>query len=448
MSAAWPARPLARLALVSLVAVATGAVSACSVTGSPRSGGVRATGATTTAAPSSAPRSPAAPTPTLFITPADGNAAARPDAGITVSVTGGRIHHVTVQTSGDPVIGDLSQDGRTWQSRWTLGVDEHYTVVATAAGPSGQVVSTSSSFTTLAPRRVLRTQIFEGYQKTYGVGMPIMLAFNHPVTDRAAVERALTLRTSRPVVGAWSWIDDEHLNFRPRDYWPAHTRVSFTGHLDGVRAGPGLYGAAKLTQTFNIGASLIVVASARTHRMHVYRDGRLAHNWPISTGTPGHDTPDGTYLTIEKANPEEMKPSDIRPGQPGYYDLNVPWSVRFTFSGDFLHDAYWSVAQQGSVNVSHGCVNMHPADAEAYYKMARPGDPVTITGSPVAGTPGDGWTDWFLSWSQLLAHSALHKAVSAGPTGSALVDPAAVPASTVAAPIGTASPHNARARRS
>ena len=68
---------------------------------------------------------------------------------------------------------------------------------------------------------------------------------------------------------------------------------------------------------------------------------------------------------------------------PGY-SIEVPWSVRFTWSGDYLHDAYWSVGQQGFTNVSHGCVNMPPADAESYYKMAVPGDPVTITGSPRA----------------------------------------------------------------
>ena len=40
---------------------------------------------------------------------------------------------------------------------------------------------------------------------------------------------------------------------------------------------------------------------------------------------------------------------------PGY-SLSVPWSVRFTFSGDYYHDAYWSVGEQGFENVSHGCV--------------------------------------------------------------------------------------------
>jgi hypothetical protein len=163
--------------------------------------------------------------------------------------------------------------------------------------------------------------------------------------------------------------------------------------------------------------------------MSLYDNGRRIDYWPVSTGRPGDSTPNGTYLTIDKGNPVDMK-------GPGY-NIEVPWSVRFTWSGDYLHDAYWSVGEQGFTNVSHGCVNMPPADAEIYYKMEVPGDPVTITGSPAGGVFGTGWTDWFLSWNQLVAGSALHEAVQAGPGGSTFVSPASVPASHAASPLQT-----------
>jgi lipoprotein-anchoring transpeptidase ErfK/SrfK len=264
-----------------------------------------------------------------------------------------------------------------------------------------------------------------------------MLTFSRPVVYKAAVERALQLRTSKPVVGAWYWDGDRTLDFRPRDYWPAHTVVTFTGHLNGVRAAPGVYGFHTLTQTFKIGTSLIVVASTASHHMRLYRAGRLIHRWPISTGRPGDNTPNGTYLTIEKGNPVDMK-------GPGY-NIEVPWSVRFTWSGDYLHDAYWSVGEQGFTNVSHGCVNMPPADAELYYKMEVPGDPVTITGSPRAGTWDNGWTEWFLPWHKYLAGSALHEAVVAGPHGSRFVNPASLPGSRVKAPRGKPPAYNSSA---
>jgi hypothetical protein len=127
---------------------------------------------------------------------------------------------------------------------------------------------------------------------------------------------------------------------------------------------------------------------------------------------------------------------------PGY-NIQVPWSVRFTWSGDYLHDAFWSTSQQGFENVSHGCVNMAPANAQTYYNMEVPGDPVTVTGSPKAGTWDNGWTMWFMPWSKWVAGSALSDAVEAGPSGSTFVSPSSVPQTPAAAPIGAPDPNNA-----
>ena len=321
----------------------------------------------------------------LSITPASGTDTT-PDRGITVRAVGGRISKVMVDSGGEPVTGTLNDAGTVWHSTWTLDVSQRYTVIATATGTSGTAVTRTSSFRTLTPSETLSTEIIEGSRQTYGVGMPIILYFSRPIIDRAAVERALQLTSSKPVVGAWYWdtqcgMAPVCLYFRPRRYWPAHTQVSFTGHLDGVEVAPGVYGSHTLTQTFTIGDPLMVLANTASHYMNVYRDGRPFAHWPISTGRPGDETPNGTYLTIEKSNPVDM----VGPG----YNIEVPWSVRFTWSGDYLHDAYWSVGEQGFTNVSHGCVNMSPVDAEIYYKMADPGDPVE---SPAAREPASGTT--------------------------------------------------------
>ena len=145
--------------------------------------------------------------------------------------------------------------------------------------------------------------------------------------------------------------------------------MSFTGHFDGVESAPGVYGYHTLTQTFNIGDSVIAVASTKAHKTQIYVNGHLKYDWTISSGKPGDDTPDGSYLTIEKENPVRM----IGPG----YDLLVPWSVRFTFSGDYYHDAYWSVGEQGFENVSHGCVNLSPPTPR----------PITTSPCPVTRSP-------------------------------------------------------------
>ncbi len=376
----------------------------------------------------------------MTITPANGATRADPSKGITVTTTGGTLKNVSVHTAGDPVTGTLAAGSTAWHSTWALDVSQSYTVTATATAANGTTTTQTAAFRTLTPSSTFSTHIVEGYQQSYGVGMPVILYFSQKITDKAAVERALQIKTSKPVVGAWYW--DEPCGmavscayFRTRDYWPAGTTVSFTGHLDGVEAAPGVYGYHTLTQTFKIGDSVIALGDTRTHRTQIYVNGKLRYDWPISSGRPGDDTPDGSYVTIEKENP-------VRMTGPGY-SLEVPYSVRFTWSGDYYHDAYWSVGAQGFENVSHGCVNLSPADSQIYYNMAVPGDPITIKGSPRAGTWDNGYTEWFLSWNQYLKGSALHEAVLAGPDGSTFISPASLPRDRAKAPLQTAPYGNA-----
>ncbi|HET7243749.1 MAG TPA: Ig-like domain-containing protein [Streptosporangiaceae bacterium] len=354
----------------------------------------------------------------LSITPADGSRGIKTSAAVTVTAVHAQVSSITVTSGGAPVEGMVSEGGTVWHSRWALHTSSTYRVTATGRSASGKTVSATSSFRTITPSATMGVHIFQGDQQTYGVGMPIILTFNGPVTRKAAVEAALEVTTSKPVAGAWYWDGDQTLYFRPRAYWPQNTQVNVTGHFDGVQAARGVYGTADLTQHFRIGASLIVSVNTRTHYMKVWYRHHLIGTWPVSTGRPGYDTPNGTYLTIEKGNPTRMVGSD--------YDLLVPYAVRFTWSGMYIHAADWSVAQQGIVNVSHGCVNVSPAHAETYYRLARGGDPVTVTGSPAAGTWGDGWTVWFWTWHQLMRGSALNKAVVAGPDGSRFVSPSSL----------------------
>jgi lipoprotein-anchoring transpeptidase ErfK/SrfK len=399
--------------IVAAIAIAASLALAACGGGSSHSHGT-AGGTTSSTTTSSPPRSAAQ----LSITPGVHGTDRAPNRGITVRATGGTISRVSVRTHGARVVGKLNAAKTAWHSTWALDVSQRYSVTATAVDSAGRAVTKRVSFQTLTPKQTFDTRIVQGAGQTYGVGVPIVLYFNRPVTDRRAVERSLEIKTSKPVVGAWYWDSPCNmapvcLYFRPKHYWRPHTRVSFTGHLNGVQAAPGVYGHHTLTQSFTIGRSLIVVASTSQHSMNVYRDGKLFAHWPISSGRPGDDTPNGRYLTIEKANPVQM----TGPG----YSISVPWSVRFTWSGDYLHDAYWSVGEQGFTNVSHGCINMSPADAETYYNMSVPGDPVTVTGSPRAGEWDNGWTMWFLSWKQWVHGSALHAAVRAGPHGSRFV---------------------------
>ena len=171
---------------------------------------------------------------------------------------------------------------------------------------------------------------------------------------------------------------------------------------------------------------MIAVTSATAHQTKIYIDGALKYTWPASTGKASYGH---AQRHLRRDREGEPGPHDRRDkGTPGYYNELVPYSVRFTYSGDYMHDAPWSVGDQGSSNVSHGCVNLSPTDSAIYYNLAVPGDPITVTDSTKAGQWDDGWTEWFLSWTDYLKGSALHQAVKAGPDGSTFVDPATVPA--------------------
>jgi lipoprotein-anchoring transpeptidase ErfK/SrfK len=390
---------------------------------------------------------PATPVPRLRIIPANGSQGVLPGTAIVVATKHGKLREVTVTTAAGAVRGYLAADG-TWHGAQPLATGTNYTVTATAVGLNRKKVTTSTTFQTLSPHQVFRATISAlgtdpnvsgqmGAIRQFGDGIPITIMFSRPIKNRAAVERAIQLRTSKPVVGAWYWQDDKTVIFRPRQYWPQYTKVTVDGNFNGVEAAPGVYGIRDVHLAFSIGPSLIVVASTRTHYMNVYYKHRLFGRWPISTGRPGDDTPDGTYATTFKNNPQFMS-------GPGYA-LWVPWSVDVTYSGTFIHDAWWSVGEQGFVNVSHGCINTSPAHAETYYKMEEPGDPVTVTGSPRPGTPGNGWTQWFIGWSQWLRGSATGDAVVAGPTGSTLVSPATLVATVGRAPLYQPRSHNAAA---
>jgi lipoprotein-anchoring transpeptidase ErfK/SrfK len=419
-------RPPPRAFSVGIVAALCLVAAAC--TSTPAAGPQpRATG--------SDPSSPAGGAPRARIVISPQGAKADPSGGISVTVKNGTLASVTAKADGEPIDGDFGDGHASWQSAWALSTDTRYVVRASAIDANGVRVTKRAAFHTLVPKQTFSATIFEGYHKTYGVGMPIILQFSTPITNKAAVERSLEVRTSRPVIGAWYWDGDRTVYFRPRTYWKEDTQVDFVGHLNGVEGAPGIYGVHTLTQSWTIGRSLIAVANTQTHDVKIYLDKKLFGDWPMSAGRPGDDTPNGTYLSMEKHNPEEM----IGPG----YDIQVPYSVRFTLSGDFMHDAFWSVNEQGFTNVSHGCINLSPENAKTYYDMSVQGDPVTVEGSPRGGTWGNGWTVWFLTWKDYLGGSALHMAVRAGPDGSRFVPRSSLKPGHAKAPLATSKPGNA-----
>src|SRR5260221_12764849 len=239
----------------------------------------------------------------VFITPSNGAREVRPGAGVAVAARGAHLRGVVVSTSGHEVAGQLASGGTTWHSSGPLALSRTYTVVATAVGVGGKKVTRTSPFRTLTARQTFQATSLEADNQQYGVGMPIVLTFSRPITTRAAIERALSLTSSKPIIGAWYWDGNKSVSFRPQKYWASGTQVSFTAALNGVEGAKGVYGTSDIHVAFSIGPSLIARVGTDTHYIKGDYKGRLLGNCPISTGSSGEATPTGHYRTIDKANP-------------------------------------------------------------------------------------------------------------------------------------------------
>ncbi len=351
-----------------------------------------------------------APVAAISVEPGPYLVQVRPDAKVLVTVANGTLTSVVMANGkGRPVKGTMAADGSTWTATGRLSLRTRYTVLATAVNADGVSSSTESEFTTLRPKARLTTSISPLDGQTVGVGMPIVVRLSDPVKDRAAVERGLTVTTSKDIEGSWTWLSDEELHFRPREYWPAGTKVTVKVRLQDVDAGRGVWGDESRTIRFRVGSSMVSVVDVNKLRLTVYRNGKVARVIPVSTGKAGFLTRNGIKVVSEKHRLKIMDATTIgiSRSDPEYYRLEVPYALRVTNSGEFVHAAPWSVASQGRARVSHGCVGMSTSNAIWLYNQTHVGDIVKVVGSPRGLEPGNGWTDWNVKWSTWLEGSAL-----------------------------------------
>ncbi|MDF5757766.1 Ig-like domain-containing protein [Spongiactinospora sp. TRM90649] len=365
-----------------------------------------------TPACAAAPR-PAAQGPdhALRITPAPGPARAAPGQPIMITANGGTLREVQVTSGGVPVPGRFAPGRTSWRSSRPVVPGRAYQVRAEGMSPSGDPMAAGGRFRAARAGQTLGVRYVSPLPgETVGVGAPIIVVFDTPVHERAAVEQALRVHTSGgPVAGAWRWIDDTQVIYRPRAYWPSGTRVRLTADLAGVRAADRTYGVADHTSDFAVGRRQISHIDTRAKRMTVTVDGRVVRRIPISAGnarTLEYTTTSGTHLTMEKANPVRMVSPGRKKGDPGYYNVLIDHAVRISNSGEYVH-AKNNVWAQGRVNVSHGCVNVRPDLAAWFYDRSLRGDPVVITGTNRPLEWWNGWGYWQMPWSQWREGSAL-----------------------------------------
>jgi lipoprotein-anchoring transpeptidase ErfK/SrfK len=346
----------------------------------------------------------------IDVTPASASVDVPVDQPVTVTAADGKLTAVTLTDQKDrTVTGAMSADGATWTSTDPLRISDHYRLVAAAVDTDGVTAERSAFFATVAPRKVLVTSISPLGGQSVGVGMPIIVRFNTTVQDRAAVEQALAVTSSKPAEGAWSWVSDTEVHFRPKDYWPAYSDVKLDVNLKNVDAGRGVWGMANRTVKFHTGSSMVSVVDVDRHTLTVFRNGARTRVIPVTTGKAEFLTRNGIKVILEKHTMKVMDSTTvgIPKSSPEYYRLDVPYAMRVTWSGEFVHAAPWSTGDQGRDNVSHGCVGMSMSNAIWLFNRSTVGDIVKVVGSSRPLEPGNGYTDWNVSWSDWLAGSAL-----------------------------------------
>ncbi|MDT7739387.1 MAG: hypothetical protein QOK09_2756, partial [Mycobacterium sp.] len=334
--------------------------------------------------------------------PADKATKVLPTASISVEVRDGWFQHVALSNSaGKVVAGALNRDRTIYTITEALGYDATYTWNGSAIGHDGKAVPVKGELTTVAPTKVIDGgfQLADG--QTVGVATPIIVQFDAPIADKAAVERALKVTTEPPVEGSWAWLPDEaqgaRVHWRSREYYPAGTKVNVEAKLYGLAFGDGAYGKQDFSLSFNIGRRQVVKAEVPSHRIQVLRDEGVIMDFACSYGEadkPRNVTRNGIHVVSEKY-------SDFYMTNPaaGYANVHERYAVRISNNGEFIHCNPQSIGAQGNTNVTNGCINLNLENAIEYFNSAIYGDPVEVTGTSIqlSYSDGDIW-DWAVDW--------------------------------------------------
>jgi lipoprotein-anchoring transpeptidase ErfK/SrfK len=372
----------------------------------------------TSSGPSSPESSPTTTTPeatpaVLEVSPADLATGVLPNAAVTVKASSGTLGAVTlVDAKGNKIAGRAGPDG-IWGASELLRPSTAYTLTVAATGPDGTQTTTKSTFATLKPK-VTATYGLIPNGGVVGVGMPVIVQFGSAVVtkaERAEVEKRVKVTSVPNQEGAWGWLDNRQLMWRPKDFWIPGTKVTLSTQLHGLQTGVDKWVAGDDGTSFTIGSSMVSTVDMNAHTLTVRRGGQVIRTIPVSTGKPGPKTETryGTKVIIERNSAITMDSATvgIPKGDPNYYKIDTKWNLRLTWTGEFIHSAPWSVNAQGTQNVSHGCTNLAPANAEWMFNNSKMGDIVKFTGSSRAFQPTEGIGVWVYDFAVWKAQSAL-----------------------------------------
>jgi hypothetical protein len=121
-------------------------------------------------------------------------------------------------------------------------------------------------------------------------------------------------------------------------------------------------------------AKVAITVDKDAQRMTVAVDGVERYHWPVSTGIPSYETPNGSFRTFRMEEDHYSKEFD---------DAPMPHSIFFTKIGHAIHGTDFE-SRLGNP-ASHGCVRLSKANASTLYALVKSegvlNTTVTLTGS-------------------------------------------------------------------
>ncbi|MFV0133977.1 L,D-transpeptidase [Streptomyces sp. HMX87] len=358
----------------------------------------------------------------IKITPKDGSSNASINNSAAVTVSKGTLTEVKMTTTeGTEVSGEISADRTSWKPSGQLERATTYKVTATAKDSEGRAAHENASFTTVSPANSFIGTFTPDDGTTVGVGMPVSINFDKQITNKADVQKGITVSSSSGQEVACHWFNTQRMDCRPENYWQEGSTVTLKLALDGVEGAEGVYGVQQKTVTFKIGRNQVSYVDAKTKQMKVTQDGKTIKTIPISAGSPENKTYEGQMVISEKFKETRMNGATVGftddDGE-GEYDIkDVPHAMRLSTSGTFIHGNYWGAKSIfGNANTSHGCVGL--ADVKGaddpntpgawFYDNSLIGDVVVVqnTGDKTIA-PDNGLNGWNMDWAQWKAGSAI-----------------------------------------
>ncbi len=239
--------------------------------------------------------------PKLAATVTDGAVGVSVDSPVSVTAEDGVLGAVTMvnEDDGTAVEGKLTRDGLTWATSEPLGYNKRYTLTAESLGLGG-ATSRQMTFETHSPENLTMAYVVPSEGEVVGIGQPVAVQFDENIPNRLAAQQAIKIKTNPPVEGAFYWLNNREVRWRPAAYWKPGTTVEVAVNAYGVDLGDGLFGQEDVTTHFTIGDEVITRVDDNTKTLTVTRNGEVIKTMPVSMGKNSAPTNNGTFIVGDR----------------------------------------------------------------------------------------------------------------------------------------------------